>query len=95
MACASQKMLWKPFLHIPRFSGSSFCDVHFIFDTQGEIPYTPPPKKGVLITQHLYLIHLAMHYDKPATNDGLKQASEPYGRRVCLAHDGSRLEFWV
>jgi len=24
--------------------------VHFIFDTQGEIPYTPTPTKGVLIT---------------------------------------------
>jgi hypothetical protein len=51
------------------------------------------PKKGFLITQHLYLTHLAMHYDKPVTNDELKQAIEPNGRRVCVAHDGLRLAF--
>jgi hypothetical protein len=34
-----------------------------------------------------------MHYDKPVTNDELKQANEPYGRRVYLAHDGLRLAF--
>jgi hypothetical protein len=50
-------------------------------------------QKGFLITQHLYLTHLAMHYDKPIANDELKQAIEPYGRRVCLAHDGLCLAF--
>jgi hypothetical protein len=49
------------------------------------------PKKGFLIPQHLCLTHLAMHYDKPVNNDELKQAIEPYGQRVCLAHDGLRL----
>ena len=44
-----------------------------------------------LKVQHLYLTHLAMHYDTPVTNRELERAIEPYGQQVHLAYDGLRL----
>ena len=44
-----------------------------------------------LNVKHLYLTHLAMHYDTPVTSRELEQVIKPHGDKVCLAYDGLHL----
>jgi len=59
---------------------------------KGRSPIVRPKKRGPYHPTS-FLTYLPVHYDKPVTNDELKRAIEPYGRRVCPAHDGLRLAF--
>ena len=56
---------WKPFQHLEAYckqvrrnpiTGSGFILPGFILDTQGKIPYSPTPKKEILVTHYHFIL---------------------------------------